>query len=85
MKVLLVLPFMNIKNVGSMFSDTTVSCQGQKDSYYRALSNQKLDWRNLLLLFVKRYLVLYDRFSAPQDAFKCLIFDDSDLEKRGHL
>lgn len=83
MKVLLVLPFMNIKNVGSMFSDTTVSCQGQKDSYYRALSNQKLDWRNLLLLFVKRYLVLDDRFSAPQDAFKCLIFDDSDLEKRG--
>jgi len=26
-----------------MFSDTTVSCRRQKDSYYRALSNQKLD------------------------------------------
>lgn len=84
MKILLVLPFMDIKNVGSLFNSSVApKSQGQKDVYYRALSNQKINWRNLLLLFVKRYLQIDQRFTAPKDEVKCLIFDDTDIEKRG--
>ncbi len=84
MKILLVLPFMDIKNVGSLFNSSVVpKSQGQKDVYYRALSNQKINWRNLLLLFVKRYLQIDQRFTAPKDEVKCLIFDDTDIEKTG--
>lgn len=84
LKVLLVLPFMDIKNVGSLHSDSVLpKSKGQKDVYYRALSNQKINWRNLLLLFVKRYIALDQKFSASKDDVKCLIFDDTDIEKRG--
>ncbi|MDA3907222.1 MAG: transposase [Bacteroidales bacterium] len=84
MRILLVLPFMDIKNVGSLFSNVVIpNSKGQKDVYYRALANQKINWRNLLLLFVKRYLQLDQKFTAPKDNVKCLIFDDTDIEKRG--
>ena len=84
MKILLVLPFMDIKNVGSLFNSSVVlKSKGQKDVYYRALSNQRINWRNLLLLFIKRYLQIDQRFTAPKDNVKCLIFDDTDIEKRG--
>ncbi len=84
MKILLVLPFMDIKNVGSLFNSSVVlKSKGQKDVYYRALSNQRINWRNLLLLFVKRYLQIDQRFTAPKNKVKCLIFDDTNIEKRG--
>ncbi len=84
MKVLLVLPFIDIKNVGSLFnSPVGIKSKGQKDVYYRALSNQRINWRNLLLLFVKRSLQIDQRFTAPKDKVKCLIFDDTDIEKTG--
>ena len=84
MKILLVLPFMDIKNVGSLFNSSVVAkTQGQKDVYYRGLSNQRINWRNLLLLFVKRYLQIDKGFTAPKDNVKCLIYDDTDIEKTG--
>ena len=84
MRVLLVLPFMNIKNVGSLFSNAVLpTSKAQKDVYYRALANQKINWRNLLLLFVKRYLQIDEKLRAPKDNVRCLIIDDTDIEKRG--
>ena len=84
MKVLFVLPFMDIKNVGSLFNSSFApKTKGQKDVYYRALSNQRINWRNLLLLFVKRYLQVDKRFTAPKDNVRCLIFDDTDIAKTG--
>jgi len=81
MKLILVLPFMDMGSLGSVFNGkTTVGTKAQKDTYYRALANQKMDWRNLLLLFVKRYL---SKFTTPKDSHKCLIFDDTDIKKRG--
>jgi len=84
MKILIVLPFMDIKNVSSIFNSSDVlKSKGQKDVYYRSLSNQRTNWRNLLLLFVKRYLQIDQRFTAPKDKVKCLIFDDTNIEKTG--
>lgn len=70
--------------MGSVFNGgATVETKAQKDTYYRALTNQKMNWRNLLLLFVKRYLSLEQKFATPKDIHKCLIFDDTDIGKRG--
>lgn len=84
MKLLLVLPFTNTRNIGSLFNSKTVpNTAGEKDVYYRALANQKINWRNLLLLFVKRYLQVGTRFSQTKDNPKCLIFDDTEIAKTG--
>jgi hypothetical protein len=84
MKMIIVFPFMNIPNVGAAFDGKhNIEVTAQKDTYYRALANQKLDWRNLLLLIVKRYLSISSRFNSSEDSLRCLIFDDTDIEKRG--
>ena len=54
-----------------------------KDSYYRILANQKINWRVFLSLFVKQYLLKDELFTPSADATKCLIFDDTDLSKTG--
>ena len=83
-KLILLLPFMDMGSLGSAFnSKSSVELSAEKDTYYRALTNQKMDWRNLLLLFVKRYLSFDRDFTGPKDDYKCLIFDDTDIAKRG--
>ena len=83
-KLVLVLPFMDRESLGAAFNGKgDIETKAGKDTYYRALANQKMDWRNLLLLFVKRYLSLEGDFNNPGDDHKCLIFDDTDIGKRG--
>ena len=75
---------MDMGSLGPAFnSRDAVETKAQKDTYYRALANQKMDWRNLLLLFVKRYLSFDQKFTTPKNGHKCLIFDDTDIGKRG--
>lgn len=84
LSTLLLLPFTGIKNVyGLQNNSFAPKTSGEKDVYYRALENQKVDWRKLLSLFVDRYLLIDHKFSSPKCNFRCLIFDDSDLPKRG--
>lgn len=78
------MPFTISKTINSLYtSKFTPLTKGKKDVYYRALSNQKMNWRNILLLFVKRYLSLDKRLKPSVDNTKCLIFDDTDIEKSG--
>ena len=83
-KLLLILPFSDTHSIHSLY-DTKMApdVKGQKDIYYRLLGNQKINWRNILLLFVKRYLKLDDKFSKPANETKCLIFDDTEIVKTG--
>ncbi len=68
MKLLLVLPFTSTKNINSLYNTKTApTTAGEKDVYYRALANQKINWRNLLLLFVKRYLQVDKRFRGYEE------------------
>ena len=84
MKLLLILSFSNINNIGSLFTNKFApDTAGQKDVYYRSLANQKINWRNILLLFVKRYLHLETKFTQAEGNVKCLIFDDTEIEKTG--
>ena len=83
-KLLLILPFSNTQSIHSLYTTKMAPvAKGQKDIYYRLLGNQKINWRNILLLFVKRYLKLDDRFSKSTDETKCLIFDDTEIVKTG--
>lgn len=54
-----------------------------KDSYYRLLANQNINWRLFLFQFVKQYLLKNVLFTPVENATKCLIFDDTDLRKTG--
>ena len=83
-KLILALPFMDMESIGSVFNGKNiVETKAGKDTYYRALANQKMDWSNLLLLFVKRYLSFDKNFDIAENTPKCLIFDDTDIKKRG--
>ena len=84
LKLLFVLPFTNTPNINSLYNTKMApDTKGEKDVYYRLLGNQKINWRNILLLFVKRYLKLDDKFTNPNNSNKCLIFDDTEIPKRG--
>ena len=80
LKLLFVLPFTNTKNINSLYNNKmSLKKSGEKDVYYRLLANQKINWQNILLLFVKRYLKLENKFSESGIDNKCLIFDDTDI------
>jgi hypothetical protein len=85
-KLLLILPFTGIQNINSLYNNKLApKIKGQKDTYYRLLANQHINWRNILLLFVKRYLKLDKIFSETENKNKCLIFDDTEIAKTGKV
>jgi len=83
-KLLLILPLTGMENINSLYNNKLApKAKGQKDTYYRLLSNQRINWRNILLLFVKRYLKLDEKFSKSKNINRCLIFDDTEIGKTG--
>ncbi len=86
LKLLFILPFTNIQNINSLYNTRMApDVKGEKDVYYRLLGNQKINWRSILLLFVKQYLNLDTKFTNANDTKKCLIFDDTEISKTGKL
>jgi hypothetical protein len=84
LSVLFVMPFTNTPTINSLFTTKmAIDSEGKKDSYYRLLENKNINWRLLLLLFVKRYLNLENKFSNSTDTPRCLIFDDTEIKKSG--
>jgi hypothetical protein len=81
---LLVLPIIGLNTIYSLTksNEPHISIAG-KDSYYRLLANQNINWRGLLMHFVKEYLVKDLLFTSPESPTKCLIFDDTDIAKTG--
>jgi len=80
----LILPFTGSQNINSLYNNKLApKIKGQKDIYYRLLGNQHINWRNILLLFVKRYLKLDKIFSKTENKNRCLIFDDTEIAKTG--
>ena len=81
---LLILPLIGINSINGLTSNkgTELSLCG-KDSYYRILANQKINWRAFLAQFVKQYLIKDELFTPSADTTKCLVFDDTDLSKTG--
>ena len=81
---LLVLPLIGIDSTHGLAThkDTELSPYG-KDSYYRILANQKINWRAFLAQFVKQYLLKDELVTPSADATRCLVFNDTDLSKTG--
>jgi len=82
--MLLILPLIGIDSIYGLTTskDRELNKCG-KDSYYRILANQKINWRAFLTQFVKQYLIKDELFTPSADATRCLIFDDTDLSKTG--
>lgn len=56
----------------------------KKDTYYRLKNDSRIDWRKFLYSFIYRYIQLVKRHTnVTGDRIKCLIIDDSLLEKTG--
>jgi hypothetical protein len=85
LNTLLIFPFMDIKNIGSYFSSSLSNkAIARKDTLYRILKNQKINWRSILSLFVMKYLDLdKSTFDTKSNTEKCIIIDDTDIEKSG--
>jgi hypothetical protein len=85
--VLIILPFLKHASIYALFKSRSkdLSCV-QKDVYYRFKNMQTIPWRKLLLRFVKRFVVITENKEQQVNKDKrkrCLIIDDSLLDKRG--
>ena len=80
LSVLLSLPFAGIGNINLLSEKNT---NGKKDVFYRMKSNSLINWRLILWLFVTRFIAIVKERADDNEGVKCLIIDDSLLEKSG--
>lgn len=79
------LPFVGLKTVnafkGSIMSQHIKAC---KDSFYRLKNNPLICWRSILWMFAIKFIRLCENQEDEQQKHpRCLIFDDSTLQKSG--
>ena len=88
-QVLFVLPFVSISNIYGLFRSGLCSeVNGDDNTYYRFLNNPMIPWRKIHAAFVNQFVKASQRLSAESQSQvsgspRCLICDDSLLEKRG--
>lgn len=81
----IILPFLKHASIHALFKSPSkdLSC-AQKDVYYRFKNMEIIPWRKLLLNFVKRFVVIVEKKAQEvNEGKRCLIIDDSLLDKRG--
>jgi hypothetical protein len=81
----IILPFLKHASIHALFKSRSnnLSC-AQRDVYYRFKNMQIIPWRKLLLNFVKRFVVIVEKKAQEvNEGKRCLIIDDSLLNKRG--
>ncbi|MBU1718902.1 MAG: transposase [Bacteroidetes bacterium] len=84
LSVLLSLPFMGLKNIHSLMGSQGLPAG--KDTFYRQKSNGMIDWRNILWAFAGQFNKIVSKQGDNQGGgYRCLIFDDSLLEKSGRF
>ena len=85
--VLLLLPVLGCNTVNSLFlSYFQAITKAGKDSYYRFLKDDSINWRKVAYKFVKRFKALSkedltDKLGANNP--RCFIIDDTDIPKSG--
>jgi hypothetical protein len=77
-ELLIFLPMLGMRSINQAVK-SNIEQTKKKDVYYRGLANQNIDWRQLLWSISKQYLSL----SPDATGDKCLIFDDTEIEKTG--
>jgi len=83
--LLLILPFVKHASLHALFKSRSKDlCCGEKDVYYRFKNMEVIAWRRLLLNFVQRFIFIAEKKGeATGQGRRCLIIDDSLLEKTG--
>lgn len=85
LRIFLIMPFVGSMNVWTLYqSGYNFLTEAQKDTYYRLKNNPYINWRQVLYAFSKRFISLSRRSgTALGNGIKCLIIDDSTLNKSG--
>lgn len=85
LRVLLIMPFVGSMNIWTMYhSGFGFLTPAQKDTFYRFKNNPYINWRQVLYSFSKRFMFLTKQNgTALGNGIKCLIIDDSTLNKSG--
>lgn len=83
--ILICMPFINQKTVHSMTNGLIKShIKARKDVFYRLKNNPSINWRYILWLFVNKFIgYVYKQGNDFGETIRCLIIDDSTLEKSG--
>jgi hypothetical protein len=85
--VLVLSPFFSVSSVRALYkSGLKALNRMQKDTFYRLKNNSKIDWRQNLYSFAKRFNKIVTSSSnttEEKSGIKCLIVDDSLLSKVG--
>jgi len=82
---LLILPFLGISSVYAIFkSNIQGITESGKDVFYGFKNNSFINWRKIIYIYVKTFLKKVKKEGQQvKNAVKCLIIDDSTLEKTG--
>jgi len=57
--------------------------EGDENTFYRLLNNEKVNWRGILMSFALRFKSLVEQKCDTNGAVKCFVIDDTDIEKTG--
>jgi IS4 transposase len=79
MGILISLPFMGISTVNKLSG----LIEAQKDVFYRIKNNPSISWRYILWLFACKFNKITSTEADNHGNPKCLIFDDTVIEKTG--
>jgi len=78
--------FMGESSVNSLVNNKNRTLASiRKDVFYRLKNKSVIDWRVILWQFVLRFLKIMEQKSGQTDRVRCLILDDSLLEKTGRF
>lgn len=78
--------FMGESSINSMLNNEKGAFTSiKKDVFYRLKNKSNIAWRIILWQFVIRFLKIMEHKSEQTDRIKCLILDDSLLEKTGRF
>lgn len=84
MTILLSMPFIDSSTVHSMLNGcVNHQIEAGKDSFYRLKNNPSISWRMVLWLFSTKFKSLTNKSFDKSTGLKCMIFDDTLIEKTG--
>jgi hypothetical protein len=81
--ILLSLPFIGQNSVnGLLHSNLGSYIEARKDTFYRFKNLEAINWRGILWFFARQFIKLSKKENGGKSP-RCLIFDDSVLQKSG--
>jgi hypothetical protein len=84
MSILLVLLLSRLGGLSIYAAQKTGNLQMDDNTIYRLMNNHLLDWKSILLSFAKQFLnCVSSRGEVDENALRCFVIDDTDLEKSG--